>query len=207
VLGLCSRALVLEGGQLVADGEPRRVVRHYLAAAPASAAADLASRTDRRGDGTIRLTSLQVAPLEPEPTVRPGSRLRVSVGYRAEQAVHSLRLRVSICDDAENGIYLLDSELVGGLPAPLPPAGQLTCQTGPLNLAPGRCYLHLELRRAGVCADQIRHATSFDVEPDDFYGSGQLPGRDWTLCLIDQRWSVEAVEPVPLGAAGRSPAQ
>lgn len=82
----------------------------------------------------------------------------------------------------------LHSEIVGGLPETLPPKGKVTCITEKLDITPGRCYLNLSLLKAGVMADYIRYAVYFEVENDDFYGTGKLPGRDWVYCLRQQQW-------------------
>jgi hypothetical protein len=37
-------------------------------------------------------------------------------------------------------------------------------------------------------ADKITYAAYFDVEVDDFYGTGKLPKREWTMTVMKHRW-------------------
>ncbi|MGH7214260.1 MAG: ABC transporter ATP-binding protein, partial [Tepidisphaeraceae bacterium] len=87
------------------------------------------------------------------------------------------------------GIYLLDSDDVGGLPDTLPPRGTVTCVTDPLNLTPGRCYVSVQLARGGIMTDSIEHAGRFDMEDDAFFASGKMPERSEVLCVVRHAWS------------------
>jgi lipopolysaccharide transport system ATP-binding protein len=60
IQALCQRAVLLDGGHLVVDGEKRSVVRHYLSAREDAARVELTKRTDRNGDGTMRLEFVNV---------------------------------------------------------------------------------------------------------------------------------------------------
>src|SRR6266496_461637 len=55
VLSLCDRVLLLHGGQLVDEGGPPKIVQRYLAAHAVNSATLLDERSDRMGDGSVRL--------------------------------------------------------------------------------------------------------------------------------------------------------
>jgi hypothetical protein len=73
----------------------------------------------------------------------------------------------------------------------LPPSGVVTCTTAPINVTAGPCVLTVWLNKGGHLADYVERAARFDVEPDDFHGSGKIPGRDWTVGLLHHQWSLE----------------
>src|SRR5207247_11226942 len=82
-------------------------------------------------------------------------------------------------------------EATAGLLEPLPGRGCVVCVTDSIRLTAGRCHLDVGMKKAGGYADWVDDAASFDVEADDFYGSGRIPNRDWVLCVIPHEWRAE----------------
>jgi lipopolysaccharide transport system ATP-binding protein len=119
------------------------------------------------------------------------SRMRFSVAYKSDRPLKHMRFLITIYDYTNTGIYLFDSDAVGGIPEVLPPTGAVSCTTDPINLTPGRCYINLALFRGTALADHIEQAATFDVEPDEFYRTGRVPPRDWVLCLLKHQWSYD----------------
>jgi lipopolysaccharide transport system ATP-binding protein len=188
---LCERAHLLDGGRLVASGPAADVVRDYLSSVTTEVSVPLDDREDRRGDGSIRLTSLRVTSADEDLLIRTGTRLKLTIGYRTRGDARFPRFRISIFDVTTAGIYLLDSDSDFAVSDRLPARGEITCLTGPINVTPGRCYIHLIAHRAGTLADYVRHAGSFDVEPSPFPGTtSKIPDRDEALFVVEQQWSV-----------------
>jgi lipopolysaccharide transport system ATP-binding protein len=96
---------------------------------------------------------------------------------------------LGVYDLTNTGIFLLSSDAIGGLPDTLPAEGVVSCVTEAINLTPGRCYVNVALYKSGAQADYVTQAAYFDVEPDDVYGSGKIPPRDWFLNVIGHTWS------------------
>lgn len=194
VLALCPRAIHLDGGRLVADGPSREVVHRYLSSVTEETVMDLDQRQDRTGDQTARLVEARISTADGDKVIRSGSRLKISLRYRNEAELKGLSFLVGIYDQTNTGIYLLNSEAQEGLPATLPSHGEASCVTAPINLTEGRCYLNIALLAGGQIVDYVQQAGFFDVEPEDVFGTGKLPSRDWVLCLLDQSWSHREVE-------------
>jgi lipopolysaccharide transport system ATP-binding protein len=191
VASLCDRGLLLNYGKLVDEGPVKRVVQRYLQSAISTSIIPLEQRLDRSGDGSIRIVSLRIESTEPDKVIRSSSRLRVTIGYRSDKPVWYPQFLVSVYDSADVGIYLLHSDLFGNLPESLPPEGSVTCLTDPINLTSGRCIVHVELLKGNVRADYISFAGYFDVEADDTYGPGKALPRNWVLCLLGQKWTLD----------------
>jgi lipopolysaccharide transport system ATP-binding protein len=188
VLSLCGKAMLLESGKLVRQGPTGEVVRYYLSAMASVEATPLDERQDRDGDGSARLTAISIQGTD-DKVIRSTSRLRITISYRADGALRRPRFLAGIYDYSDAGMFLLDSEAVGGLPDVLPPEGSVSCVTAPINVTPGRCYVNLALLKGGVMADYLQHAARFDIEAEDVYGSGKTPPRDWVLCILKHEWS------------------
>jgi lipopolysaccharide transport system ATP-binding protein len=191
ILALCSRGILLEAGTMVSNGPVQEIVREYLAATTTQDIVAPQDREDRDGDGSARLTSFQIESLDSGHSVRSSSRLKFSLTYKSDRPLRHTRFLITIYDYTNTGIYLFDSDAVGGIPELLPAEGTVTCITNPINLTPGRCYINLALLRGAATVDYIQQAASFDVEADEFYKTGRIPPRDWVLCLLHHEWSVD----------------
>jgi len=188
VQSLCSRAVMIESGKLIDEGAPREVVSRYIQRICLSEAAPLDEREDRDGDGSVRMTSIKVESLDEDGVIRCSSRLRLTVAYQAENPIRHPHVLAEICDLSNVGLFILDSELSGGLPNELPPTGEISCVTAPINLAPGRCTLSIEINRGSVEADYVNDAIEFDIETEDYFGNGKVPTREWAVSLVHQEW-------------------
>ena len=190
VQSLCTRAALLDHGKVVQVGTPQDVIGHYLQSASTREPTPLDARPDRDGDGSVRLLSVEIDSLDPDHVIRCTSRLVVSVRYRSPQPLRYASIAVAVSTLNDVGAFVLDSETTGGLPDRLPAEGTLQCTTAPIDLTPGRCVVSLRIRRGGVDADHVVRAAEFDNESVDFFGTGKMPARDWSLCLVRHAWSV-----------------
>ena len=140
ILSLCGRATWLNAGQVRDDGETSTVVQRYLKSMSATEGMPLQQRTDRRGDGSARLISLRIEGTDHDQVIRPGSRLKIILGYRGEKSMQRADFCLSVYDYMLGcRIFELDSEVTGGMSESLPAEGVVTCLTDPVNLSPGRC--------------------------------------------------------------------
>jgi lipopolysaccharide transport system ATP-binding protein len=188
ILALCERAILLKSGRVLGDGLPGEVVRAYLKSESADEAIVLEERADRKGDGSARFVSCKVESIESGSFISSTSQLRFTLAYKSSGPLRHVRFLVTIYDYTNTGIYLFDSDAVGGIADVLPAEGVVSCTTDPINLTPGRCYINVALFRGTAMADHIERATSFDVEADEFYRTGRIPSRDWVLCLLRHEW-------------------
>jgi lipopolysaccharide transport system ATP-binding protein len=194
---LCQRAYLLEGGRIVEEGDARSVVHSYLESVSVTASVSLSERRDRQGDGATRVQSISIESLTGALTIPVGEPIRVTLEYEGEQPLRNARLLVSIMDISRTGIYLLDSDVRGGLPEVLPACGTVVCNTGPLLASPGACYVNVWLYRSGSLTDFVTNASSFDVVDNDPFDLGRLPPREWAVGVIDQAWNLAASDGAP----------
>ena len=189
ILALCQRVILLNAGTLLGEGSTQEVVREYLKSTISQDIVVLDERADREGDGSARMISCQIESVESGHFISSSSRLKFTLAYKSDRPLKHVRFLVTIYDYTNTGIYLFDSDAVGGIPETLPAEGVVSCTTEPINLTPGRCYINLALFRGTAIADHIEQAASFDVEADEFYSTGRVPPRDWVMCLLKHKWS------------------
>ena len=191
VLSLCYEAYLLDCGHVVYNDATADVVSRYMENISRTAETPLSERKDRGGTGSVRLISLQIHNGNGDSTIRCGDCLRITMAYRSAQRVSSPAFQVNIYDEFNRSLFWLDSRLAGGLPNSLPASGVITCVTEPVNITPGFCVVNVAVFAGGVIVDHIKRAIAFDIEADDFYGTGKLINRQEALCLVKQQWKVE----------------
>ncbi|MFI5323991.1 MAG: ABC transporter ATP-binding protein [Thermodesulfobacteriota bacterium] len=192
IQALCQRAVLLESGKLIYQGPTYDVVQEYMQSMSSTYEIPLHDRMDRGGDGSVILTSLRIENAENGIPIKPSSRLKITIGYRSDSPVRFPQFLIYIMDFRTHATILrLDSEMQKGLPETLPPSGHIICLTDEIRLSPGRCYVDLSIRKGSSTADYIEHAGYFDIEIEDLYGSGKLPTRVQTICIINYKWQSE----------------
>jgi lipopolysaccharide transport system ATP-binding protein len=192
VRSLCTRAIMLRDGRLGQAGETRSVAHQYLEMGLAQAAAPLADRKDRTGNGTARLCSITIGNVDKNKLISTGCRVSFLITYRGAAPLRNARFLIGIYDMDGTRIFLLDSEACGGLPQILPATGMVTCATAPMMATPGRCYVNLALLSGSETDDHLEYAAIFELHHGEDCGTSMPIERDWAMCTIGQQWA-EAV--------------
>jgi lipopolysaccharide transport system ATP-binding protein len=191
ILALCNEAYLLDQGHIMCRGATEDVVGNYMQNIPSTGTIPLHERTDRNGDGRIRLTSISIDGGAGKSSIQCSDGLRIRIGYTSTQELSRANFLVGIYDQFNRPIFLLDSGMAGGLADVLPASGFVTCFTSPINITPGQCIVNVAVSIGGVMADHVKHAYAFEVEGDDYYGTGKLTNRQLALSLLGQEWQVE----------------
>jgi lipopolysaccharide transport system ATP-binding protein len=190
VLSLCQRAVLLDGGRIINSGGVEEVVNAYFKASKQEETIPLHARIDRDGDGSTRFTALKIESTDPDGVIRSSSRLKLTIDYSGAQPLRFSQFNATIYNANNTGIFALNSDAAGGLPEELPSEGTVICTTSPINLTPGTCQVNLTLMKGGGTCDYIQGAATFEIESDNFYGTGRMPSRDWVIGLLKNEWSV-----------------
>jgi ABC-type polysaccharide/polyol phosphate transport system ATPase subunit len=148
VADLCSRALLLDHGRVVADGEPPRVVQAYLGSAVAGRhdvdgrEAYIARVTVRGGGG---------GPEGETTSFRSGDRAWVDVEVTARTACERLSITVYAQDESSYGVFGTSTERLGLGTFSLGAGESFHCSVQlDLHLAPGTYHLGAILYRYDI---------------------------------------------------------
>jgi lipopolysaccharide transport system ATP-binding protein len=194
---LCPRSLLLERGQLVAEGDTRTIIDRYLAAQKEMAGVRLADRVDRVNAGRLRFTDTWIEDLQGRrlPSVMSGQAVKLVLSY---EVTAGQRLRVpgvSFAIYTQRGapIMRLFSSVTAteGFDGELPPQGRFECLVPKLPLNAG-CYVYnvmAETGPEGEAEDWIQGAGSFTVDKGDFFGTGRLVEPKFPA-LAEHSWRV-----------------
>jgi lipopolysaccharide transport system ATP-binding protein len=192
---LASTSLVLDAGRVAFFGPTEEAIHRY-AAQPLSAASTLADRRDRRGDGVVRIESLEFrdASGRPVDNVRSGQPMTVAIGlcgHADRVRVEDLALDIRITDLVGHPVATLSTRFGPGATGWAGRHAVLECQLDAVPLAASLYAVDLWLAYRGGLSDAVLRAGEFSVVPSDYYGTGQEPvPRKHGAALVDHRWTV-----------------
>ncbi|HLH31397.1 MAG TPA: Wzt carbohydrate-binding domain-containing protein, partial [Terriglobia bacterium] len=194
VESLCSRAVILDQNRIVCNGSTTDVIASYLSSFPMAACVPLSERTDRRGDGSVIFTNIELASgtLASTQYLQSGQDVQVSVDYTSPGArLRNVELYIELYAQSGQCMLTLNNEMAGASFDSIPASGRLTCRIKRFPLSPGEYYITLFGKVNGRIADWVQHAALVTVEGGDFFGSGRLPARNEGGCLVLQEWNVQ----------------
>jgi lipopolysaccharide transport system ATP-binding protein len=209
---LCSRTLWIHDGQLRMDGETNEVIRAYLAnfGGNQSVGTSLADFTEREGTGEAQFTRIEFldAGGQEMPVVRSGDEVTVRMHYRARNELRNAHFGITLVTELGTHVATLSTHNSGMEIPFLPPGdGYLDLTIEHLNLMPGRYWISLyatspnHYNMGKYCWDVLEHCTTLEIEPSDFYKTGNGVGRQFGIVLLPCKWSLrgenESTDPVP----------
>jgi lipopolysaccharide transport system ATP-binding protein len=191
---LASRAILLEGGQIVADGEPRGILARYFAAEADSNQADceLSTSAARRPGSLPWIRRLRVVDCagQVSPRTHTGAVLTLEIDLLLDQPVASPRIAVGFDHALGHRVCTAATELSAATLPALSGACRVRCQIADLPLMPGRYGISL---RAGTTLepviDCLDNVTRLEVLPADFFGNGRLPIASQGDTLLRSQWT------------------
>ena len=196
---LCRRCILVDGGQVVMDGDSRSVIDQYVHLVKTSAPLKLRQRTDRQGEGHIIFTETWLEDMSGKRVRRltGGQPVKIVATYEAAPGIDVRNLGVSFAVMTVRGIVVVDlgtdATGGGGFFGDLPSRGRIECFIPRLSLNSGDFVYNVLARSAksgSEVADWGKQAGVFSVEPGDYYGTGHIPGPANLVC-IDHSWDIK----------------
>ena len=180
VEALCSSAMVLASGLVIARGDTPSMVQTYLDQVGRLQAPSLIDRVDREGTGALRFIATELADGRGQSVAsfRCGtdSALVLHCCNDSGQELRNVRVAIGIDTELDQRVLLLDTKLLGQNLTSIPPGeGQIRIIIPKLSLLPRRYHFTIWASASGVLADWIKNAGTFDIEGGDYFGTGQLP--------------------------------
>jgi len=167
IQALCKRGILLERGEVQADGTVNHVLDRYLAELERASEADLVEREDRDGRGWRQTLLKRVEMLDPS-----GQANAVIGGRPAKLIVEvtellpGLECRATIANSLGQPIATLDSEISAPADVRDSDLGPLIeCEIPTVPMLPGRYRIDIVVKANSVYQDGLQGAVFFDVEP------------------------------------------
>ena len=191
---MCGAALLLNGGRCIAYGNTHTVRQEYLRDISRTSTVPLVDRTDRSGSGEMRFVSLTLESSgDVVSTFQCGMEavLHLKIENRTEDELRKLRVALDIDNELGQRV-VLDTRLTGDDISGLPPGPASVRVVIPrLALLPGRYRLTFYATLNGIVSDWLEDAAVIDVEPGDYFGTGNLPAQGHgVMVLLDHEFIV-----------------
>ena len=197
VENLCARSILMNGGRADQQGDSREIIHCYLQGIASSTIerTALAARTDRTGNGRIKLTSFHVEDTDGQNliAVRSGMDVALVIGFHcaSRDAIRSVDPGLSISTDKGQLLFVFYRSYAGSVIESVPERGEFRCVIPKIPLAEGRYLVGARVTVNGQEADWPRDGIGYlEVEAGDFYGSGRKGFEGSAPILVSGTWEV-----------------
>jgi len=201
VENLCTRGIVLDHGKLVFAGKQDEAIRFYADSQDRSHHASLAERTDRSGNGDVRITGIQLRgdQGEPQATAFAGQTLEVHLQFenRSGKPLPNLVATLFVRTHLDAPVFVQQNRLTGDDFGDLPSRGAFVCRIPRLPLPASTYRIGFALvssPQRDQVLDAIHHAIDLPVETGNFFGTGKLPTQVSGVALVDAKWRLDPAE-------------
>jgi lipopolysaccharide transport system ATP-binding protein len=184
ISALCSRAVMLRDGRLVANGPVEEVVQGYLAAVSERAQIPAAERTDRGGTGEAITTGIEVLGVDDQRLEEAisGSPLRLRHHFRCRDGGKFANCTVVlVVRHNDRVVCVLSTSLAQREPLTLRGEGFIDFTINELPLAGGTYTVGALIQIEDHAADVLFGAIEMEVIDGDFFGTGRVrPLPSWS---------------------------
>jgi lipopolysaccharide transport system ATP-binding protein len=194
VQALCTRGIVLNGGQSIYDGDAGEAIAKYtLATQETISAVDLNSRTDRVGGEQLRFDTIEFMDTETMDSLQTaisGQAVTVKLSFTNHSGEVLKNVGFSIGFYTASGQYLCGSrsDTVNSTYSVRPGKGVVFCRFPKWPLNGGRYVFNILAERQGERLDWVKEAGFIAVQAGDYYGSGKMPATEIPSVLIEYSW-------------------
>lgn len=198
---LCSRALLLDKGSLIKEGEVAEVIGHYLTTPQQSGdfnetgIFDLSQRDNRYNGGKPIIKKVVFLGDDniPRSTFLTGERMRIAFLVDGLSEHSGSELGTAFKSEYNQWVTSASTWMCNtAIKEPRNKSEWAILEIKKINLTPGKwgLYISSTIHSAGVYLDKIDDGVSFMVEGADYYGSGQLISKEYGLFCMDFEWKI-----------------
>ena len=192
---LCERGILLNAGVIETMGPIDDTLNQYMSIKEKTQLQDLASRTDRSGNGKLRFTSIDVLDESKiKYNVKVGSPTSILIKYKGTAPLRNVRISLNIVNQYGERLNWLCNDFSGQPFLELPEKGTIRVDFPRFPYMPGSYAIGLQALVGRDIADKVPSATVFQVHAGDFYNSGMNPPAKSGAVLVPHTWSVQPEE-------------
>lgn len=199
VTKLCNSGMLLERGHLKLRGSPSEVIAAYINGLGASEEPRLLEETERRGNGWLRFSTMQLldaagSRLSALSSGSSGS-IKFLVKNHLRESLHKLHLSIGVHNAMGQRITTWSTTYAGGdFPAVPPHDFTISVRLPRLALLPGKYILYLYAASNEEVVDWLLPGGTLIVEAGDFFGSGQIPDTRDGVFMSEHSFEIACLE-------------
>ncbi len=178
IQSLCEKSILIEKGQIKMFDSTSKVIDTYIKEGGVSSI-PLTSRTDRKGDGRLAVTSLEIKNAgnnSPRDQVSAGEDALIQVNYEVkDKDVDEFEFSLGIDNRYSSRVSLISSENIGKPIRASGNSGSFVVSIKKLPLNAGDYFLTVFIKDNRGVMDWIQKAKQFTVTNGNFYPTGIMP--------------------------------
>jgi lipopolysaccharide transport system ATP-binding protein len=194
IQALCDRAILLETGRLIMEGNVDEAIGCYLQRSQQTMQmVSLAERHDRAGNGQMRFTGVTLLDKSGQPISdgQSGEDLTIALDYtRTPGASDQAVIRLAFAGSYGQRLFMCLSRSSHVGPLRLTSRGQIRCTIPRLPLLEGRYTVSIWCKLNEQMADELQDAFTLSVIPGNFFGTGKTHQDDAGQLLVQHNWEV-----------------
>ena len=194
VSSLCTKAMVLWEGKVEYPlGSVEGAIQQYLTQVHKITKTKLADRTDRQGNGKVRIKDFVAFDKNGNELeyLATGQEIDFRIYYSSNETnLQNVAVAIGISSNSGSFVSMLSNQVAGDTFESIASDGYFTCKIKKLPLMPGNYTAGLIVRANDVILDWIQQAVTLVVEPGDFYGTGRMPPPSHSGVLLEQEWGL-----------------
>jgi lipopolysaccharide transport system ATP-binding protein len=198
VASLCTRALLLSGGRVVADASASEITRLYTAGVAMATTTEQVDLTalPRSKRSAAQCTSIQVSAVDalgvPTDAITPGATVQMSVTVAATAAVARAFLVVEVMDERGRPAVGITTDTIDGrIALDAGESKRITLRLFDVQVRPGIYTVGLVLTTVTERLDSLDAVVRFEVMPAPNMGYDRWPG--WPAAAYAPRFDVAIV--------------
>jgi lipopolysaccharide transport system ATP-binding protein len=196
VQNLCSRAIILQQGQLIYSGRTKDAIDNYLLSGKDSTESNsLATNPNRKGGDILRFEDISfVNPvtLEPLNILISGQLVSILIkfNYSGKAPLNNVNIGIGFLSSTGTFLFGCRTDVIGKPLSIVPGRSSAICTIPKWPTTSGRYIFNLIADVKGEVLDWIKEAGYVIVEDGDFYSTGKLPATAYQGVLISFDWDL-----------------
>lgn len=178
VSSLCSRACLIDSGNLVFIGETKECISQYIGTNKKLDRQKLDKRSDRHGNQKLKFVDIRIKDLNGNTTntVASGDDLIIETDLLLrDDKVRKVYFQINIIDNLGRILLVCSTEIINKNYNEIKSNGKMICTIPYLPLSPGNYSVFLTVKEMRtVKMDWIENAIKFNVIEGDYFGTGRL---------------------------------
>ncbi len=193
VENLCTRGVLLNHGGVEFIGSQTETIARYLTGL-SDASISLRERTNRRGDGRVRITEIELRDSisgNPIESALCGQDVELVFHFEGTENLRGAIVSALFSTPMDVPVFLHHNRLTKEEFGALPSRGSFVLRIPDLPLPPSTYRIGISVILDDAYLDAVPDAVELNVIGGDFYGSGEVPPISHGVALVHGSWRLE----------------